>query len=383
MGLSDLRRDMVLAAIEEFDKLGREEFLEKYGYREARGYFLTYQGRRYDSKAIAGVAHRGVAGRPLRASEFSGGAATVARTLADLGFTVTTPEDFAAESPIEALLGKVMNLETAKSPRTKRPKRHQPLTLLWALGRAARAEPRLVPWETTRAEIGSLISTFGLVDDAPNPEYPVLKLAHFGLWQIAGHLAPPAASGGEPLRWMRRHQPLSGPRDWVYDLVTKDDAVRSRVAAFLLSEYLHDVDQNALLARVGLQAAPAGRRSTTVERIVRDTALSRLVKTLHDHTCQICGIRLMLPTGPYAEGCHIRPLGEPHNGPDELANMLCLCPNHHTLFDAGALAVQDDLIVVNRSTGAPVGALSVVAEHSIDPRHVSYHREAVAGGEAG
>ncbi|MGI5155080.1 HNH endonuclease [Microbispora sp. CA-102843] len=383
MGLSDLRRDMVLAAIEEFDRLGREEFLEKYGYREARGYFLIHQGRRYDSKAIAGVAHRDVAGHPLRASEFSGGAATVARALADLGFTVTTPEDPSTKSPIEALLGKIMNLETAKSPQTKRPKRHQPLTLLWALGRAARAEPRLVSWETARAEIGSLISTFGLVDDAPNPEYPVLKLTHFGLWEIPGHPVPPAASGGEPLRWMRRHQPLSGPRDWVYDLVAKDDSVRSRVAAFLLSEYIHDVDQNALLARVGLQAASVGRRSATVERIVRDTALSRLVKTLHDHRCQICGIRLMLPTGPYAEGCHIRPLGEPHNGPDELGNMLCLCPNHHTLFDAGALAVRDDLVVVNRSTGERVGVLSMVAEHTIDPRHVAYHREAVAGGEAG
>ncbi len=145
----------------------------------------------------------------------------------DMGFTVTTPEDLAAESPIEALLGKVMNLETAKSPQTKRPKRHQPLTLLWALGRAARAEPRLVSWETTRAEIGSLISTFGLVDDAPNPEYPVLKLTHFGLWEMAGHPAPPAASGGEPLRWMRRHQPLSGPGHRT--VTAREDAARSHV----------------------------------------------------------------------------------------------------------------------------------------------------------
>ncbi|MEV7005872.1 hypothetical protein [Streptosporangium sp. NPDC051022] len=93
MGLFDLRREMVVAAIEECDELGRDVFLERYGYRPARGYFLVYEGRKYDSKAVAGVAHRGVTGRPLRPSEFSGGNATVARALSQLGFVVTTPGD--------------------------------------------------------------------------------------------------------------------------------------------------------------------------------------------------------------------------------------------------------------------------------------------------
>ncbi|WP_344941250.1 hypothetical protein [Sphaerisporangium flaviroseum] len=91
MGLPDLRREMILTAVEEYDELGRDAFLERYGYGPARDYFLVYGNRRYDSKAIAGVAHRAVGGRPLRASEFSGGNATVARVLIDLGFEVTTP----------------------------------------------------------------------------------------------------------------------------------------------------------------------------------------------------------------------------------------------------------------------------------------------------
>ncbi|GAA0825590.1 hypothetical protein ACFQVD_19065 [Streptosporangium amethystogenes subsp. fukuiense] len=91
MVLSELRREMVLAAITEFDRLGRDTFLEKYGYRRAIGYFLVHDGKRYDSKAIAGVAYRGVSGRPLRPDEFSGGNATVARVLGGLGFEVTKP----------------------------------------------------------------------------------------------------------------------------------------------------------------------------------------------------------------------------------------------------------------------------------------------------
>jgi len=37
---------------------------------------------------------------------------------------------------------------------------------------------------------------------------------------------------------------------------------------------------------------------------------------------------------------HIRPLGRPHDGPDEPENILVLCPNHHTDFDYGRLTVD-------------------------------------------
>ena len=76
-------REAVLKAIAEFDRLGRDEFLSRHNFGRARAYFLRYDGRLYDSKAIAGVAHgyqwrdRG----PLQAHEFSGGEETVRRQL--------------------------------------------------------------------------------------------------------------------------------------------------------------------------------------------------------------------------------------------------------------------------------------------------------------
>lgn len=48
--------EAVHAAMAEYDRLGREAFLEKYGFRPARSYFVEHKGRRYDSKAIVGVA---------------------------------------------------------------------------------------------------------------------------------------------------------------------------------------------------------------------------------------------------------------------------------------------------------------------------------------
>ena len=75
MPLNDIRREHVLQAIEKCDECGRDEFLEKYGFRKATGTWLVHNGRSYDSKAIIGVAHgyaRPDLG-PLTSSDFSGG----------------------------------------------------------------------------------------------------------------------------------------------------------------------------------------------------------------------------------------------------------------------------------------------------------------------
>ena len=67
-----------------------KKFLEKYGFRPAREFWLKYQGRRYDSKAIVGVACKYIPGSagPLKPREFSGGRETVQRLLEGLGFEV-------------------------------------------------------------------------------------------------------------------------------------------------------------------------------------------------------------------------------------------------------------------------------------------------------
>src|SRR5467141_3284394 len=78
----------VKEAIAECDQIGRDAFLKKYGFSYSRLYPLHYQGRTYDSKAIAGVAFGKQHGTPLRAGEFSGCASTVVPVLRGLKFSV-------------------------------------------------------------------------------------------------------------------------------------------------------------------------------------------------------------------------------------------------------------------------------------------------------
>ncbi len=90
VALPELSRREILQAVAEYDRLGQDWFLEKYGFGAARSYRLVVDGKTYDSKAIVGAAHGFLPGQePLAAPDFSGGAATVGRLLSRLGFEVT------------------------------------------------------------------------------------------------------------------------------------------------------------------------------------------------------------------------------------------------------------------------------------------------------
>ncbi|MBB6049889.1 putative restriction endonuclease [Armatimonas rosea] len=135
------------------------------------------------------------------------------------------------------------------------------------------------------------------------------------------------------------------------------------------------------LSKVGLKGAfqirepkeeygPTKRVAAIVSRIVRTTALANRVKQMHNYTCQVCGVRLETPGGPYAEAAHIRPLGRPHHGPDIITNILCLCANCHLLFDTGAITIDDDLTVTGTQQ-----RLRTVLGHHIRADFLQYHRQ--------
>ncbi|WP_372730148.1 hypothetical protein [Nocardioides sp.] len=91
--LSNVTRDDVMAALAEYDKLGGDEFLSRYGFGPSREYVLLHGERSYDSKAILGVAHRYATGAALSSQDFSGGRSGAAKVLRALGFEVSGPDE--------------------------------------------------------------------------------------------------------------------------------------------------------------------------------------------------------------------------------------------------------------------------------------------------
>ena len=119
------------------------------------------------------------------------------------------------------------------------------------------------------------------------------------------------------------------------------------------------------------------RGSVYATRVMRSSTVGNFVKELYEHRCQITGERLETPTGPYAEACHIKPVGKPHSGPDQVENVLCLSPNMHVLFDLGAIAIADDLSILGRK-----GKLAVKPNHSVSLEAIRYHRAHVYRGDS-
>jgi 5-methylcytosine-specific restriction protein A len=78
MALSDLTASAVLKAIEEFDRLGRDAFLKKYGFWKGARFRVAKKWSLIRFKGYSRAAHGYLPGRTaLTWRQFSGGEATV------------------------------------------------------------------------------------------------------------------------------------------------------------------------------------------------------------------------------------------------------------------------------------------------------------------
>ncbi|MBK0868375.1 HNH endonuclease [Saccharopolyspora sp. HNM0986] len=190
---------------------------------------------------------------------------------------------------------------------------------------------------------------------------------------------------GSPVRVIRganpksqnQHLPKTGLRyDGLYlveDSWSEPGKSGNMVCRFLLTQLTEDADQVAEPS----SESPAGnshpqRTRRTVSQVKRLAEVRKQVLKSYRFTCQACEVRLMIKDQPYAEGAHIRAVGYPHNGPDVAENMLCLCPNCHAQFDAGAITVDDELNLSRN--GEPAGKLHVVKECHPSFEQLAYHR---------
>ncbi|MGH3207039.1 MAG: hypothetical protein ACRDNO_04705 [Trebonia sp.] len=80
--------DNVVRAIQEYDRLGPEEFFSAHGFAPTTTYDLVWEERRYPPKAILGTAYEFATGQRLASGDFEGGKSGAVKVLGELGFTV-------------------------------------------------------------------------------------------------------------------------------------------------------------------------------------------------------------------------------------------------------------------------------------------------------
>ena len=73
----------------------------------------------------------------------------------------------------------------------------------------------------------------------------------------------------------------------------------------------------------------------------RSTAFRRIVVQAYNHTCAMCGIRVVTPEGRTAvAAAHIVPWSVSHN--DDPRNGMALCGLHHWTFDQGMVGITPE-----------------------------------------
>jgi len=168
--------------------------------------------------------------------------------------------------------------------------------------------------------------------------------------------------------------PASGYRyDGLYDVVSFSPAVGRDGFRIFHYRLVRLADQSVPWPTEG----PVEDHRRTLRQVsapMRDPALVEAVKELNGYQCQIDGTRIDTRSGHYAEAAHIRPLGRPHDGPDALSNLLCLCPNDHVRLDRGVYVISEEFDVVAAASGEALGDLTTDPDHWIDPEMIDYHR---------
>lgn len=307
----------VLHATEEFDRLGRERFLEKHGFGAAREYFLVVDGRHYDSKAIAAVAHgyqfpdRG----PLRATDFSGGEQTVKRKLEELGFEI-----------VRVTAG-------GRNPAWERDELILALDLYLGAGLLDDSDKRVV----ALSELLNGLPLHPLRADAArfrNPNGVALKLANFA-----------AIDPSYPGRGMSRGG--RGDRQVWDELAGQPDLVSELAAG--IREEAQSQEREPLPPEEDEAEALEGRllfrRHRVRERDRRLTAKKKaqaLSSTGRLH-CEVCGFEFGDTYGDQGRGfieCHhIQPLGAARGlVRTRLSDLALVCSNCHRMLHRGSPA---------------------------------------------
>lgn len=187
-----------------------------------------------------------------------------------------------------------------------------------------------------------------------------------------------------PVRVTRGHQIKNGPKQgYRYDglyYVTSYERLIGESGYYICRFYLeseltlNDLE-NKLKNNLTENYESTGRTETTVSKINRSVKNRERIKNIYEFKCQVCGIFLKKPdNGGIAIGAHIKGLGKPHEGPDALGNMLCLCPNHHALFDAFSFYIEPESLTIHGIEELEGNKLKVIKQHKIDNNFLSYHK---------
>jgi 5-methylcytosine-specific restriction enzyme A len=315
MAKGAISRDDILKTLEEYDHLGRQAFLDLYDYGQATTYLLVHDGREYDSKAIAGVAHKHQHGAPLAHDDFSGGVGQgqAVTWLRREGFTV----------------------RPSRSPKWTRDE------IILACDLVARNGWRELDAEDPRiAELSELLQLLGAYPEEErattyrNKNGAARKTADIATHHPNYHGKP--TKGGQLDREVL-HDFLERPAEMAQAAhLLREGLKRGTLQPVLPDEDDAEEDVSAPEGRV------LYRRHRTRERnkALRKKKIAAVLKRGQPLACESCGFNFGAVYGErgdgYIECHHVIPLHEAGEGETKLSDLALICSNCHRMIHRSA-----------------------------------------------
>ncbi|TQR82628.1 HNH endonuclease [Mycobacterium hodleri] len=312
MAKQDVNRDDVLAALAEFDALGREPFLAQYGMGKATGYLLHHGGNEYDSKAILAAAHGHHPGlAPLTSDEFYGGEGDAVKYLRRLGFVVPPTREPTWTRDELILACDLVRRNGWKSMRAP----HPDVVALSDLLQRLPIHPMEVRGPKFRNPNGVGRKTSDIATH--HPDYQ-------GTPTNAG------ATDLEVLRdFLEREDEMIAVADLIRNGVNSGDLVDA-------SEAVNDVDE------LDDDEAPEGRLlerkhfARERDRALRDKKIRKHLQTNQTLACATCGFDFTAAYGSHGAGyieCHhVVPLHSSGEVKTRLSDLILICANCHRMI---------------------------------------------------
>ncbi|MFF0775878.1 phosphorothioated DNA-binding restriction endonuclease [Nonomuraea wenchangensis] len=211
---------------------------------------------------------------------------------------------------------------------------HKPLLLLYALGRFQRDGNRPIPFSAAEAELKQLLKEYGPPRDT-SPGYPFHHLTTDGLWLVDTRHGP--GSPGPELRRLRDSEAAGRLHPDLARALSEEPGLLGRIARHLLdANFAPSLHQDlCLLTGLDLETATA---PATKPAVRRDPAFRDRVLMAYEYRCAFCSYEGWLDGMVVGlDAAHVRWWA--FDGPDDVANGLCLCAIHHKLFDKGVLGL--------------------------------------------
>ncbi|MFI6738914.1 phosphorothioated DNA-binding restriction endonuclease [Nonomuraea sp. NPDC050451] len=260
---------------------------------------------------------------------------------------------------------------------------HKPLLLLYALGHFQRHGNRPIPFSAAEAELKKLLKEYGPPRDT-SPGYPFHHLTNDGLWLVDTRHGP--GSPGPELGRLRDSQAAGRLHPDLARALSEEPGLLGRIARHLLDANFAPSLHKDLCLLTGLDLEPGeALRTPPVAR--RDPGFRDRVLMAYEYCCAFCSYDGWLDGAAVGlDAAHVRWWA--FDGPDDVANGLCLCAIHHKLFDKGVLGrtIAVSARFVGRSESSRDMVLSLSGRPARNPQpglaaverdHISWHSRQV------